>query len=70
VGKKGNPNWGKPYDEIPSTPSSFEQVVRRLRLSEKDYESSAALKDWVQKHKDSKFVPVDLLERWGFSAKF
>jgi hypothetical protein len=23
------------------------------------------LKEWAQKHKDSKYVPQDLLEEWG-----
>jgi hypothetical protein len=40
-------------------------MVRRLNLSEKEYRSSVPLKEWVQKHKDSKYVPQDLLEAWG-----
>jgi hypothetical protein len=40
-------------------------MVRRLKLSEKDYRSSIPLKEWAQKHKDSKYVPQDLLEEWG-----
>jgi hypothetical protein len=27
------------------------------------------LKEWVKKHKDSKYVPQDLLEAWGIEAK-
>jgi hypothetical protein len=46
-------------------PTSFEETVRRLKLSEKDYRSSVPLKEWAQKHKDSKYVPQDLLEEWG-----
>jgi len=66
---KGNPNWGKPCD-IRNTPTSFEEMVRRLKLSEKEYRSSIPLKEWAQKHKDSKYVPQDLLEAWGIVVKF
>jgi hypothetical protein len=63
--KKGNPNWGKAGGDIPNMPTSFEEMVRRLKLSEKDYRSSIPLKEWAQKYKDSKYVPQDLLEEWG-----
>jgi hypothetical protein len=66
---KGNRNWIKPSEDIPNTPSSFEQMVRQLKLSEKEYRSSTPLKAWAQKHKDNKYVPQDLLEAWGFAAK-
>lgn len=62
---KGNSSWGKPGGEIPTTPTSFDEMVRRLKLSEKEYRSSVPLKEWAQKHKDSKYVPQDLLEEWG-----
>jgi hypothetical protein len=62
---KNNSNWGKPCGDIPNLPTSFEETVRRLKLSEKDYRSSVPLKEWAQKHKDSKYVPQDLLEEWG-----
>jgi hypothetical protein len=44
-------------------------MVRGLKLSEKEYRSSIPLKEWAQKHKDSKYVPQDLLEAWGIEAK-
>jgi hypothetical protein len=66
---KGNPNWGKAGGDIPKTPTSFEEMVRRLKLSEKEYQTSIPLKEWAQKHKDSKYVPQDLLEAWGITAK-
>ena len=51
--KRGNPNWGKP--EVNTVPyagaSSFEEVVKKLRLSPTEYESSIQLKDWVRKNK-------------------
>ena len=42
---KGNPNWGKACGDIPPTPTSFEEMVRRLHLSEKEYRSSVPLKE-------------------------
>jgi hypothetical protein len=32
----GNRSWGKPSEDIPNTPSSFEQIVRQLKLAEKE----------------------------------
>jgi hypothetical protein len=66
---KGNPNWGKPSGGIiPVTSTSFEEMVKRLKLSEKECRNSIPLKEWAKKHKDSKYVPQDLLEAWGIVA--
>ena len=66
--KRGNPNWGKPV--APSAadiqPSSFEQIVHKLRLSPDQYLGSVQLKEWVRKNKDHKYVPSDLLKAWDF----
>jgi len=43
-------------------------MVRRLKLSEKDYQNSTPLKEWARKHKDSKYVPQELLEAWGIEV--
>ena len=54
-----------------STPhgeSTFEHFVRRLHLSPEEYSTSAELKEWVRKNKDSKYVPPYLLELWGFEV--
>jgi hypothetical protein len=69
--KRGNPNWGKPeVNIIPYTgASSFEEVVRQLRLSPAEYEGSIQLKAWVRKNKDQKYVPVNLLQAWGVQVK-
>ena len=57
--KRGNPDWGKP--EVNTVPyagvSSFEAVVRKLRLSPTDYEGSIQLQEWARKNKDQKYVP-------------
>jgi hypothetical protein len=49
--------------------SSFEEVVKRLRLTPQEYGDSAQLKDWVQKNKDQKYVPSNLLELWGLEVR-
>ena len=68
--KRGNPNWGKPdIHAAPAVPTSFEEVVRKLRLSPEDYEVSLTLKEWVRKNKDQKYIPDDLLKLWGFEVK-
>lgn len=65
--RRGNPNWGKPEPPVlAAQPSAFESIVKSLRLSPEQYESSSALKDWVRKNKDHKFVPQALLEAFGF----
>jgi hypothetical protein len=68
--KRGNPNWGKPdlHPTLRVQPSSFEDVVRSLRLRPDQYVDSAQLKDWVRKNKDHKYVPSHLLEAWDLDA--
>ena len=66
---KSNSNWGKPSGNILVTTTSFEEMVRGLKLSEKEYQNSIPLKEWAKKHKDSKYIPHDLLEAWGIEAK-
>ena len=65
--KRSNPNWGKP--EVNSVPytgtNSFEEVVKKLRLSPSQYEGSIHLKEWARKNKDQKY----LLQAWGLDVK-
>lgn len=69
--KRGNPNRGKPDINNARTisPTSFEEIVRKLRLSPEDYQRSIPLKEWVQKSKDQQYVPSDLLKAWDFAIK-
>ena len=68
--RRGNPNWGKPEPPILTPPvSSFEAVVKRLDLSPEQYVDSSALREWVRKNKDQKYIPDDLLKLWGFEVK-
>lgn len=62
-----NPNWGKPGPYWkPACPTSFEEIVGTLGLSPSEYASSRELWAWVDKHRDSKYVPPELLQAWGF----
>jgi len=69
--KRGNPNWGKP-DLTPTAytgVTSFEGIVKQLRLSPDQYIGSRLLRAWVQKNKDRKYVPLDLLTAWDLETK-
>ncbi len=69
--KPGNLNWGKPDTGRQPLPSqtSFDEAVKAMKLSPREYASCAALKEWVRKNKDHKYVPLNLLRIWGFEAK-
>jgi hypothetical protein len=52
----------------PHGESTFEYIVRHLRLSPSQYLTSRKLKEWVRRNKDSKYVPPQLLLAWGFEV--
>ena len=52
----------------PFSRSSFEEVVRELKLVPEQYPSSLLLRDWVLRNKDEKYVPSDLLKAFGFET--
>jgi len=64
-------SWTMPHLMQSTLPeiSAFEQIVAELRLSPAQYESSDALKEWVRKNKDQKYVPLELLKAWGFKVR-
>jgi hypothetical protein len=68
--QRSNPKWGRPDLDTARNiaPTSFEEIVRELRLSPADYKHSLQLKEWVQKNKDQKYVPLDLLRAWDFEV--
>jgi hypothetical protein len=69
--KRGNSNWGKPDNAaVPySGVSTFEAVVKKLRLTPADSEDSIQLQEWARKNKDQKYVPLNLLLAWGVDVK-
>ncbi len=67
---RGNVNWGKPASyKLEVVASSFESEVKLLGLKPEQYADSLNLKEWVYKNKDHKYVPLELLQLWGFSVK-
>ena len=68
MGRRGNPNWGKPEPFGPVVPavSSFEEAVKELKLQPEQYVHSQHLREWAWRNKDSKFIPESLLRAWGF----
>lgn len=67
--RRGNPNWGKPEPFLLGPiVTSFDALVKSLGLTPDQYQNSKVLKDWVGRHKDQKYVPLDLLEAWGFKV--
>jgi hypothetical protein len=69
---RGNPlirfGVGRTFN-VDAGPSCFEDVVKALGLSPNEYEQSAQLKAWVQKNKDHKYVPPDLLQAWNMGIR-
>ena len=64
MGKKGNPNWGKPepFGPVVPTESSFEEAVKKLKLQPEQYLHSRHLREWALRNKNSKFIPESLLK--------
>jgi len=57
-----------PFGALVASPSSFESLTEVLRLAPEDFQASALLKERVSRNKNYKYVPLDLLEAWGFSV--
>ena len=66
-----NRNFTKPeaIRPIVFSANSFEQMVKTLNISPEEYRSSPALKEWVRQNKDQKYVPLELLEAFGFQVE-
>lgn len=47
--------------------TSFDHLVAILGLRPDQLKDSLALKEWVRRNKDEKYVPTELLKHWGFS---
>ena len=68
--RRVNSPWGKPAPlSIPSSLSTFEYVVKALRLSPDQYENSVELKEWVRRNMNDKYVPSELLQAWALNVE-
>ncbi len=52
-----------------ATESSFEEVVRALSLSPEQYADSPELRAWVERNKDIRYVPQELLTAFGLTVQ-
>ena len=55
-------------DPPPSECCQFEKLVARLGLAEQEFQSSSALKIWVHRNLNHRYVPEWLLKAWGMEA--
>jgi hypothetical protein len=68
--RRGNSPLGKAAPlATPSSLSTFEHVVKALRLSPDQYKNSVKLKEWVRRNRNDKYVPSELLHAWGFHVE-
>jgi len=70
MGRRGNPNWGKPvpFGPVVPTVTSFEEAVKELELQPNQYLHSTRLREWALRNKNSKFIPESLLKAWGLET--
>jgi hypothetical protein len=54
-----------PVALTPVGASAFKHLVVKLGLSPKQYQDSTVLREWVQKNKNYRYVPSELLQAWG-----
>ena len=55
--------------QAPLVASSFDEVVRQLKLVPEEYASSAQLRAWVLRYKDEKYVPTEVLKVFGIDCE-
>lgn len=69
--RKGQQLFHEPLqDGLPATTeSSFEEVVRILCFSPEHYAGSAELRALVERNKDVKYVPPELLAIFGLTVE-
>jgi hypothetical protein len=66
--RRGNPNWGKPFQAGPRLATEFEIQVRHLRLTIETYASSDELRTWCARNRNRCYIPEWLLEEWGITV--
>ncbi len=68
MGRRANPNRGKPVPFGPVVPTItlFDEAVKELKLQPDQYVHSTRLREWARRNRNSKFIPESLLQAWGF----
>jgi hypothetical protein len=54
---------------VPMALSQFERKVKSLALTQGEWVKSVALRNWVQLHKNTKYVPEELLAAYDMSVQ-
>ena len=67
IRKRGNPNWGRPFQFAPVS-TEFEMQARQLQLTAETYVFSAELRIWCERNRNRLYIPEWLLDEWGFSV--
>lgn len=64
VAKRGNPEWGKPFQHSPAAPTEFDTQVVRLRLTQAQFLASQELRRWCEHNRNRVYIPEWLLKEW------
>jgi hypothetical protein len=56
------------YKRVIASASSFDQMVETLNLLPHQFEGSEALKEWVRRNKNERYVPTEVLNAFGFEV--
>jgi hypothetical protein len=72
---RGNPKWNTEsrwhaYDNVPITPTEFEQLLRRLAITESEAAHSQKVREWVQRWHRTRFIPIAILEAFQINQDF
>jgi hypothetical protein len=71
--RRGNPNWGRSSAPIANLAqpgeTEFEKIVAEFKLEPEQWPTSIRLRGWVEAHKNSRYVPEDLLKAYGFAVR-
>ena len=67
--KRGNPNWGQPFQPSSVLCTEFELQVRQLRLTVETYAFSAELRTWCERNRNRSYIPEWLLKAWNISVE-
>jgi len=57
-----------PPSRIPPLFTEFELQARRLGLAPEDYVSSAKLRTWCERYRNTFYIPEWLLAEWGITV--
>ena len=66
--KRGNPNWGKPFQPGPVLATEFEVRVRELHLEPTTYVFSVRLRRWCEQNRNRCYIPEWLLDAWDITV--